>query len=377
MEQVIVIGGGILGTATAWRLAERGVTVTLLEAGPVLGGGASRASFAWLNASTKPPKPYHQLNVDGMSAYRGLQSELGNPRWLHVDGHVEWDASKGGAERIRAKVARLRDWGYTAELRPIAELADIEPDMVAPEAVETFAWYPQEGYVDPVDMIGEFAARARRAGATIRTGVPVAELVHRGGRVSGAVTTSGETLEADVVVSATGARSPVLLEKFGLALPMAPTIGMVAVSAPTTVRLATVHHDHLMNIHPDGAGRIVMRHTDFDRMCEPGMPERPLPSFLRQLVDRVSTVLPGIAGIDIETMRVAVRPIPADGKPVIGTVPGVDGLYLMVTHSAVTMGPLLAQIAAREITTGVPDGRLADFRPDRTIATAIPTLENG
>jgi glycine/D-amino acid oxidase-like deaminating enzyme len=378
MGSVIVIGGGILGTATAWRLAAYGASVTLLEAGPVLGGGASRASFAWLNASNKPPKHYHQLNVDGMNYYRRLENELGHPRWLHFDGHVEWDGSENGPAEIRAKVERLRDWGYTAELLPINELAELEADLIAPESVEEFAYFPHEGYINPVDMIGDFATQAIRAGATIRTGVVVQELLVQGDRVAGVVTSGGERLEADVVVSATGAVSPNLLERLGITLTMAPTTGMVAVSTPTAVRLKAVHHDDLMNIHPDGSGRIMMRHYDFDDMCTPGMPEHPVAGFLDQLVERVATVLPGVAGVKIEAMRVVTRPIPGDGLPMIGTVPGANGLYLMVTHSAVTMGPMLGHIVAREITTGKKDDRLDAFRPDRSITMATtPFRENG
>ena len=377
MNSAIVIGGGILGTATAWRLAEYGLQVTLLEAHDTLGDGASRASFAWLNASAKPPKPYHQLNVDGMNYYRRLADELGAPRWLHFDGHVEWDGSENGALILQEKVDRLIDWGYTAELLPITELANLEPDLVAPAGVEQFAYYSHEGYINPVDMIGDLALMARRHGAVIRTGTKVRELAVSGDRVTGVVTEEGDTLSTDIVVSCAGAVSPHLLEQVGLTLPMAPTTGMVAVSSPTSVRLKAIHHDHLMNIRPDGAGRIMMRHYDFDDMCTPDMAETPIPSFMDGLLERVATVLPGIANARIDSMRVTTRPIPGDGKPVIGAIDSLDGLYRMVTHSGVTMGPLLGHIAAREITTGQPDPRLSHFRPGRVITVAKePIREN-
>jgi len=377
MKSAIVIGGGILGTATAWRLAEYGVEVTLLEANDTLGDGASRASFAWLNASAKPPKHYHQLNVDGMNYYRRLADELGCPRWLHFDGHIEWDGSDHGAATLQEKVDRLVDWGYTAELLPIAELRNLEPDLIAPDGVDQFAYYSHEGYINPVDMIGDFGAMARHHGAVIRTGTRVRELIVSGDRVTGVVTEAGETLGADVVVSCVGAVSPHLLEQVGLELPMAPTTGMVAVSSPTSVRLKAIHHDHLMNIRPDGAGRIMMRHYDFDDMVSPDTPETPIPSFMDGLLERVATVLPGIAHARIDSIRITTRPIPGDGKPVIGPIDHLEGLYIMVTHSGVTMGPLLGHIAAREITTGQADPRLEHFRPGRMISVAKePIREN-
>lgn len=377
MSSAIVIGGGILGTATAWRLAEYGVSVTLLEAHDAMGEGASRASFAWLNASAKPPKHYHQLNVDGMNYYRRLQEELGNPRWLHFDGHVEWDGSDNGAEVLTAKVDRLVDWGYSAELLPISELRGLEPDLVPPAGVEEFAYYSHEGYINPVDMIGDLALMARRHGVDIRLGTRVQNLVVERDRVVGVVTADGERLIADTVVSCAGAVSPFLLEQIGLELPMAPTTGMVAVSSPTSVRLKSVHHDDLMNIRPDGSGRIMMRHYDFDDMVTPDTPENPIPAYMNQLLERVATVLPGLASARIDSIRITTRPIPGDGRPVIGTIDNLDGLYLMVTHSGVTMGPLLGHIAAREIVSGTMDRRLEHFRPARSIVVAQqPILEN-
>jgi glycine/D-amino acid oxidase-like deaminating enzyme len=377
MNSAIVVGGGILGTATAWHLAEYGVDVTLLEAGATLGDGASRASFAWLNASNKPPQNYHQLNVDGMSYYRRLERELGDPRWLHFDGHVEWDGSEGGPDLLRQKVERLRNWGYTAELLPISELASLEPDLVAPANVDEFAYFPHEGYINPVDMIGDFAAQARAAGVTIMTHTRVTELVTEGDRVVGVTTAQGDRLLADTVVSCTGSVTPYLLDQLGVGLPMAPTTGMVAVSSPTSVRLNSVHHDHLMNIRPDGSGRIMMRHYDFDDMVTPETPETPIPAFMNQLLERVVTVLPGLASARIDSIRITTRPIPGDGHPVIGAIPGLDGLYVMVTHSGVTMGPLLGHIAAREITTGASDSRLDAFRPNRAITVSRkPIREN-
>jgi len=67
MPKVIVIGAGVMGASAAFRLAEAGADVLVLEANRV-GGGTSGISFAWTNAHNKPPRPYHDLNVAGMKA---------------------------------------------------------------------------------------------------------------------------------------------------------------------------------------------------------------------------------------------------------------------------------------------------------------------
>lgn len=366
--RVLIVGGGILGAATAFRLAQAGASVTLLEAGR-FGHGASIVSFAWLNASDKPPFEYHLLNVSGMNEYLRLREEWGQAPWLHLGGHIEWEASDGGPAWLREKVDRLRGWGYAAELLPVRELAAMEPDLVAPQRIMEFAYYPDEGYLDPVLLIAHLLGAARAAGAALRPESRVANFVTKGGRVAGVETVDGERLMADLVVSCAGRQTDALLRQIGIELPMAPVVGMTAVSAPAAVRLRSIHHDDKVHFRPDGAGRVMMGHDDFDRQVQPGEPVAP--AIVHELCDRAAAVLPGLAGVPIEAARVTIRPIPGDEHSVVGFAPGVDGLYLIVTHSAVTLGALLGRLASYEILGDAPDPRLAPFRPERLIAPAL------
>lgn len=370
MSEVIVIGGGIVGASVAYRLAKEGARVTLLEAGR-LGGGTTIASFAWVNSHNKPPIEYHRLNVSGMGEHYALRDEFGVAPWLHIDGHVEWDRSEGGKGRIREKVARLREWGYQAEILPVAELRAFEPDMVAPPDVDEFAYFSAEGYIDPVLLIGHLAGAARDLGARIRTQSRVTGFIRSGARVVGVELAGGERLMAATVVSCVGRWTDELADLAGIRMPLAPKVGMIIVSAPSAVRLRSIHHDESMNIRPDGAGRVIMRHYDFDDMVRPDTPTQPIPALCYDMLARVVEILPGLAGTPIEAARIAVRPIPGDGLSVVGPAPDTEGLYLVCTHSAATMGPWLGRIVAREIMHGDMDPRIAPFRPERLVAPAI------
>jgi len=366
MSDVIVVGGGIVGASIAYRLANEGARVTLLEAGR-LGGGTTIASFAWVNSHGKPPLEYHQLNVSGMGEHYALRDEFGVAPWLHIDGHVEWDRSEGGRARMSEKVENLRRWGYQAEILPVRDLRAFEPDMVAPPDVGEFGYFSAEGYIDPVLLIGYLAGAARDAGAQIRTNSRVTGFTRSQGRITGVELADGERLAADTVVSCVGRWTDEMADLAGIHLPLAPTVGMIIVSAPSAVRLRSVHHDESMNIRPDGAGRVIMRHYDFDDMVQPDTPTQPIPAFCYEMLDRVVKILPGLAGTPIEAARIAVRPIPGDGLAVVGPAPNVQGLYLVCTHSAATMGPFLGRIVAREILHGEVDTRLNAFRPERLV----------
>ena len=89
MAKMIVIGAGVVGASVAYRLAQAGTSVTVLEASRV-GAGTSGISFAWTNAHKKSPKPYHNLNVAGVKAHAALAAEFGATPWWHGGGSLEW-----------------------------------------------------------------------------------------------------------------------------------------------------------------------------------------------------------------------------------------------------------------------------------------------
>lgn len=367
MTDVVVIGGGVIGTATAFRLAQAGARVTLVEA-ERLAAGTSGTSFAWVNAGDKPPLPYHLLNVAGMSEHLLLRHECGTAPWLHQDGNVEWAADEA---TLDAKVERLRAWGYAAEWLSPAELRAIEPDIAVPDGVTRVAFFPAEGYVDVPALIGALATRAEAAGATIRTGFRVAAIARAGGRATGVVSTTGERIAADVVISCTGRWSADIAALADMRLPMANTVGLLIVTASAPVSLRAVVTTPGLNVRPDGAGRLRLQMLEFDKTVTPTTPVVPIPAVAETVREHATIVIPRLAGVPLIAALIGVRPIPGDGYPTIGPVPGVDGLYLVATHSGVTMGPLLGRLVAREVLTGEMDGRLAPFRPERLVTSSV------
>lgn len=371
MTEVVVIGGGIIGASVTYRLALAGPRVTMLEAN-TLGSGTSGSSFAWINSNDKPPLEYHQLNTGGMAEHALLHQEFGTAPWLHLGGNVEWADDEAGHTELRAKVDRLRSFGYQVELLTTAELRALEPDLAPPPNVEEAAFYPTEGYVDAPLLIGALTQAARLAGAQIHTDSRVTEIVREAGRAAGVVTADGTRFSADVVVSCVGRWTNQLSDLAGIDVPMAPTIGLLAISAPSPIRLKAIVHSPSVNLRPDGAGRVMMRGGTFDRMVQADTPTVPLPGPCNDILEQATQLLPALAGIGLEAARIGVRAIPSDGYPVIGPVPDWDGFYLVCTHSGVTMAPLLGRVVAKEIMTGAAEPRLSPYRPERLVATGTP-----
>lgn len=374
---VIVIGGGIIGVSTVFRLAQAGAAVTLLEARE-LASGTSGSSFAWMNANNKAPIAYHRLNVGGMSEHHLLGQELGESPWLHVHGNVIWEQASGASETdepavpvtgesLRAKVRRLREWNYPVEILSAAEVPALQPGLQAQGDVDRFAFFPSEGHIDVPLLVAHLTMAARRHGADIRTDHEVIEILQDGDRVVGVRTARGDRFDADLVVSCVGRWSDQVAALAGATLPMAPTLGLLVISSPVPTTLRSLVHSPGVNIRPDGGSRLLMASFEIDRQLKADTSRETLDDFAAEILDRAQGVLPDLHGSVVETIRVGTRALPADGFPVVGAIPGLDGFYVIATHSGVTMGPLLGRIAAREILRGEIDERIAPFRPDRLL----------
>ncbi|MGO4669993.1 NAD(P)/FAD-dependent oxidoreductase [Bosea sp. 2RAB26] len=364
MPEIIVVGAGVLGTSVAYRLALAGARVTVLEATRV-GGGTSGISFAWTNSCNKEPRSYHDLNVAGMKAHAALKEEFGATPWWHGGGRVEWKAE---AERDgqRTKVSRLQDWRYAAEWIDRKQLLELEPD-IDPAAIgdAPIAWYPNDGWLDPVVYAHAMMSAACRLGAELKTQTRVRALLVEGGKVKGVRCETGEIFHADLVVNCTGRWSNDTIGTSAPNVPLEPTVGFLVFTPAVPASIQRVVSSPLCDFRPDGAGRLMVHWGPADAQVTPEVSEHPGMAQAAVVIERLTRILPGIAPIQPEATRVTQRPIPRDGLSAIGPVPGLDGYYLMVTHSGATLSPALGAMAADEILTGIERQELADFRPAR------------
>jgi glycine/D-amino acid oxidase-like deaminating enzyme len=375
-----VIGAGVLGVCLTARLAEAGAEVTLLERDEP-GQAATRSSFAWLNSNDKGPRAYHDLNDAGLRAWDRLAARLDGAAWYRPAGNLEWAVSPAHRAELTARVGRLTGWGYPAHLIDSAEARALEPSLRLPDPAPTIAWFPGEGYLLTAAMVSHLAERAVQQGVRVMTGEPgrvtgFGTAAEAGRHVQLVRTAAGQEICTDVVVCCAGTQVPQLAALAGAACPVplvpwaepgATAPGLVVQAGPVaSPGPARMMHTPLVHLRPH-AGCLVHLEAP-DAAVDLHTPEPELRRWAGELLSRARSVVDGLDDASVTGYRVCVRPMPADGRSIVGWLPGVAGVYAAVTHSGVTLGAHLAELIAAEVLGGPAEPELAPFRPDRFMA---------
>ncbi|MEM7124131.1 MAG: FAD-binding oxidoreductase [Pseudomonadota bacterium] len=379
---VVVIGGGVVGSAAAFYLARRGATVALLERGKV-GGGTSSRSFTWINATSKvADEAYHRLNADGCVRYAALVEEYGAATigW-HQTGMLQCARRSNESDyaAMREQAAYLTEYGYPHQLVSGAVLAALEPDIRFDEDTEAI-YATSDAWLDAPTFTGFLADRLRAMGSMVAERCAAEALaVDDDGTITG-VTTEKGSFDAPKVLVAAGPDTPEVLADltgfgaFAARFPMNRVPGLL-MTTPATNRTRLlrriVHVDSgadLLHIRPAAQGGVRLGAEDTDGLVSETSSRAVVDAAADKLLSRAKDRLPAIVG-DVDRgacdVAVGVRPYPSDGNTIAGGLPGSPGLYLIATHSGVTLAPVLGALMADVVIDGVRPAMLEPFSLDR------------
>jgi glycine/D-amino acid oxidase-like deaminating enzyme len=372
--RIAVIGAGIVGVHVAVALVRRGADVTVIDRGEA-GGGTTAGSFAWIDASAPGIAPYLELRVLGVQAWQRQAQELGRPRWLSLPGTLTWARAGDETDSLEEHAQRLQAAGRGPRRLTMQEALRREPDLRLPPDLECVYGHDGEGWVQTGPAIADLLRRGSAAGLHLQTATEVKELsIDALGRVTGVTLASRERLQTDLVVCCLGRFTESLLSRAGVNVPMrepgrgpVPVASFVARSAPTQSQLSRVLLADGVLIRPAGGGRLLVSSNAYDVELageapgpegEIGGPEAG-ERLMRLLGRRVRGAEEGWA----EETWMCVRALPGDLRPVVGRA--LDGLYVVATHSGVTLAPALAELVASEVLEGTDREELRPFRPGR------------
>jgi glycine/D-amino acid oxidase-like deaminating enzyme len=354
----------MIGSSVAFRLAKAGAGVTVVDQAEP-GAGTTASSFAWVNANQKTPRSYFDLNLAGMREHDHLEAELGAAPWLHRTGNLVWSGEPIRYDELCRRMERLQSWGYNAQWLTGEDVSrDLEPSIALSGPTMRVAWFPDESWLDGPLYVRSILDRAIELGASVRTGQEVVDIVPGEEQVLVRLS-DGQELAADVVVNCAGASADQIAAMVGRRLPLEPTRGLLMRVEVEPGSLSRIIHGTDVNMRPDGESHILIHHDSIDPQIGDQQQVPIDDPTCRELCRRAKRLLPGVTGRQVTETRVGVRPYPADHVSSIGTVPGIPGYVEAVTHSGVTLGPLLGRLMAEEILHGSIDPISHPFRAER------------
>ncbi len=201
---------------------------------------------------------------------------------------------------------------------------------------------------------------AQAHGARLVTQCAVTALRVEGGRAVGVETSTG-FLPSDIVVLTAGADAAVLCAPLGFRLPVAPSPALLMrFSAPPGL-VRTLVATPRIEVREAADGQLVVA-ADYAGEVDQADLQRAGEEMLSRLV---ATFAAAPGDVCLVSVKLGTRPMPVDGLPVIGPLPGVAGPYVAVMHSGVTLAPAVGRLVAREVVHGVKAEELRGLRPDR------------
>ena len=355
VQSIVIVGAGIIGAATALQLAKAGHNVRVISDGRP---DATTSAFGWINASFYLDDDHHHLRVAGIDAWRRLTDVV--PLSVTWDGCLCWDMPE---PKLRETYNTLRGFGYPVEMLNQDQIRLLEPSLR--EVPEMALLFPNEGAAHSADIPKQLLRAAQGVGAQILRNVTVKRVKMQGGRTIG-VDTSDGVIAADQVILAAGTGTAALAQSADITIPMVPRPAYILRTSPQPKVLNHILAAPNGEIRQEPSGQLLMPvAVSHQEDAAEALTQTPTEA-ADGAIDRLRGLFSGMDDVQWSEVLRAERPVPVDNYPVVGSIG--EGLYAAVLHSGITLGPLIAELIAKEVTDG-PDNAtaalLAAYRPQR------------
>ena len=382
---VIVIGGGVIGSAATYNLTKRGLRVIQLER-DYFSSGASGACDQMVIPQSKTPNEHLSLALYSVELYKRLKEELGRDVEYVQKGALILIENEQERETMAGIVDKQNALGLHTRMISVDEAMRMQPGL-NPDAIVGAVYGDADGEVNPFKMNLAFTDRARELGAVVHTGEAVQEILVRSGKVCG-VKTAKATYYAPIVVNAAGAWAPVVGAMAGLNIPIKPRRGQVFITEtmPPFVNkcvlnaryIVAKHHpetlrnDHSLKVKLGVGIALTQSHKGnilFGGTREfVGYDTQNSVDGILEAARNAIHLVPGLRNMKLIRLMGGVRPYPPDSKPLIGYVNGLEGFFMAAGHEGdgICLAPASGKLVADLIVDGATDvPAAASFDPNR------------
>jgi glycine oxidase len=365
--EVIVVGGGVIGCSIAYYLAKDGARVTVLERGEI-GGEASSASAGMLAplAEVEDAGPFQDLALAGLRMFPDLAEALEQESGVDIEhlrsGILRLALTEADAEHLRNFTNCRPPPGLELHWLEPEELCALEPGVSAKARGALYS--PEEHQVNADRLVQALARAAEARGVVLRKHMTVTGLATQGTRVLG-VRISDGTLYGGHVALAAGAWTPTLVKDLGVNMPIFPARGQIMALPASRAALRHILWGEGGYLVPKANGFIFAGAT----VEQVGFRRNTTVKGLNQLRRMTTSLAPRLAANDTVDAWAGLRPGSADALPILGPVPGWEGLSVASGHfrNGILLSPITGQLIARSILDGSTNEALAPFGPARFI----------
>ena len=363
--EVVIVGGGVIGCATAFFLAKAGLAPLVLERDQ-LGCEASGEAAGMLapQSEADSPGPFFELCLAGRRLFPSLAEELESTTGIDIEHRQIGILIPFFGDRDRDALLTRARWQRESGLRVEAldrrEALAVEP--LLSEKVEGAIILPEEAHVNSHALVMALAAAAGRHGATFATGCPAVAIIRDGTRVAGLTSGCG-AVSTPTVVLAAGPWSSLFGEALGLRIPVAPGKGELLLVRPEGCLPRRIVYSKQAYLIPTPRGEAILgTTTEFV-----GYDKRSTLTGMRAILTGVSELIPTVGSASLLRAWAGLRPSTPDDLPLLGHCPGVEGLILATGHhrNGILLGPLTGRLVQELILGRPPSVSMDPFRPNR------------
>lgn len=356
---VVVIGGGIIGTSIAWYLAGQQQHTVLIEKN-VPGQEASAAAAGILAVASGRARsgPLYRLKHASQALYPALVRELEGRTGIAIEyqtvGVLDLIRTDADEEKYRSLCELRREQGYPATWLSADEVHRLEPALTA--NLRGAVHFSGDHHLHNGKLAEAWAKASEQRGVTLQTNSTVSEVRTSGGKVT-AVRVGNEWISANTVVIAAGAWSREVGEMFGLMIPVEPAKGQMLAIRATNFRHVLSWNDHYLVPRKNGEA-IIGSTVEFV-----GHNKEVTLETIHSLIARSIELVPTLHNAPLSHFWAGLRPYSPTRRPILCRAPGLENVILATGHhrNGIVLAPMTGKLIAELITTGKPSMSLEPF----------------
>ncbi len=351
--EVVIIGGGIMGLATAYHIAANGLTDVVVLERSYLNAGASGRNGGGVREQWSTEQNV-LLMQESLERCKRFSKDFGVNVWLRQGGYLFLATRPEQLPAMEANVALQNGLGVPTQMLSPAQARQIVPELDI-EGVLAASYNPEDGVIFPWPFVWGYAEAARRLGVHLATFTPATAIDVQAGVVTGVVTPRGR-ISCNLVVNAAAAWAPQVAELLGVRLPNQPERHEIMVTESLKPFLEPLVSELGTGLYFSQSMRGELVGGMSDTVEPEGLEMRSSLRFLLRMARALVTRMPALAQVKVVRQWAGCYDRTPDNNPIIGEVPEVRGFFQLhgfVGHGFM-MAPAVSRIVGEHIARGTP-----------------------